>query len=300
MKKKSRGRAWVWLVFILLAGAAILGAYYLGVKKGHLEYERLASQKPPVLENDLTEENNKDIETQGSAEGIPDSEKDAAVRGIIESRPSDSEDSCKRLDADIRDFFRYLDNRNYIQHLEEGIDTYDRFVRLTKKLSSSPPIPAGEGVDTAIMAKNIFHFFRLLDKNDLRLIKEILLNEADTLEMNLDLFYRWQMLGDQCPESECPRPSLQTLYLYAGYFLNTIGGRAYLFRRQASLRLLISYYSLLIIHEADKAGLNSYGLDVLPYLSSVQQEMEMYSQFLFQNEYLQRLDELSKDYIEKR
>ena len=300
MKKKSRGRAWLWLVFILLAGAAIIGAYYLGMEKGHMERERLADQKPPVLKKDLAEENQKDIEAQGSAEGVPISGRDAAVKGTIEASPRDLENTCKRLDSDIRGFFSYLDDKNYIQHLEEGIDTYDRFVKLIKKLSTSPPIPAGEGVDTAIMAKNIFHFFRLLDKTDLRLIKEVLQNEDDTLEMNLDLFYRWQMMGDQCPESECSRPSLQTLYLYAGYFLNTIGGRAYLFRRQASLRLLISYYCLLIIHEADKAGVNSYGLDILPYLSSVQQEMEMYSQFLFQHEYLQRLDELSKYYIEKR
>ncbi|MFZ7110345.1 MAG: hypothetical protein ACOWYE_01570 [Desulfatiglandales bacterium] len=300
MKKKNRGHAWLWLIFIFLAGVAVLGGYYLGTKKGHLKQEGLGGEKPPVIENGLTEENNKDIETQVSTEGSPDSEKEKAVRGIIEAKPGDSEVNCKRMDADIRDFFSYLDKRNYIQHLEEGIDTYDRFVKLTKKLASSPPIPAGEGVDIAIMAKNIFHFFRLLDKNDLRLIKEILRNEADTLEMNLDLFYRWQMLGDQCPQLEYSRPSLQTLYLYAGYFLNTIGGRAYLFRRQASLRLLVSYYCLLIIHEADKAGLNSYGLDILPYLSSVQREMEMYSQFLFQNEYLQRLDELSTYYTDKR
>jgi len=96
-----------------------------------------------------------------------------------------------------------------------------------------------------------------LDGVDIIILKEVLRNEADTLEINMELFYNWLMLGDRCPDNENIRPDQEVIYRYAGYFLNTIGGRAYLFRRPVTLRLLISYYCLRIIHEADKSGLNS-------------------------------------------
>ena len=172
--------------------------------------------------------------------------------------------------------------------------------KLIRKLTASPPIPAGEGVDTKIIAKNIFHLFRLLDRNDLRLIREILRNEADTLEMNLDLFYRWLMLENRCSEGEETRPSLEELYHYAGFFVNSIGGRAYLFRRSLGVRLLISYYCTLIIHEADKRGQNSYGIDIFPKIAPLTREMSIYPDFNYQTDYILQLTKLQNYYREKR
>ena len=167
-------------------------------------------------------------------------------------------------------------------------------------LSASPPIPAGEGIDTKIMTKNIFHFFRVLGKKDLRLLREIIRNEADTVEINLELFYRWFTLTEQCPELEEKRPSLDVLYQYAGFLLNTIGGRAYLYRRPLGLRLLVSYYCLLIINDADKKGRNTYGIDIYPLIAPVMEEMRVYPDFLFQNEYILGLENLSNYYAARR
>ena len=163
-----------------------------------------------------------------------------------------------------------------------------------------PPVPAGEGTDPSVMAKNIFHFFRVLDRKDIRLIREILARESDTLELNLDLFYQWLMLGDQCPDPENIRPSLEVSYLYAGFFLNTIGGRAYLFRRPTLLRILVSYYSLLIVHEADIKGKNSYGIDIFPFIVPVREELRLIPNLLLEKEYIRRLDALEAYYIKKR
>lgn len=298
MKKRRRVPIWLWLLFILVALAAIFGAYYLGMKKGSSKQDILSRENVPVPQEESLKTDRGESET--SRQEIPDSEQKPGIRGPIEPKPLKPEDQCKRLEQDVREFFQYLDKRNYIQHLEEGVKTHDRFKTMIRKLSSRPPIPAGEGIDSMIMTKNIYHFFRTLGKNDLRLVKEVLRNEADTLEMNLDLFFRWLMLGDRCPDPEDIRPSMGVLYRYAGFFLNTIGGRSYLFRRPAPLRLLISYYCLLIIHEADKEGLNSYGLDIFPELTSLQYEMELYSEFLFQNEYIRRIEEISNYYLARR
>ena len=169
-----------------------------------------------------------------------------------------------------------------------------------KTFSANPPIPAGEGIDTMIMTKNIFHFYRILDDTNVRLLREILRNEKDSWEINLDLFFKWFMVGEQCPDSVGIRPSLDVAYQYAGFFVNAIGGRSYLFRRSVEIRLLISYYCLLIIHEADKQGKNNYGIDIFPQIASVAKEISLYPDFHFQDEYLQQLNRISDYYLKRR
>ncbi len=133
-----------------------------------------------------------------------------------------------------------------------GEDTFSRFKKIIHNLSLYPPLPAGEGLNYEKIIENIYHFYRTLNLKDLKLIRLIAKNEADSMEINLALFYRWLVSGDQCTKKGRLPPSPDTLYRYAGFFVNSIGGRAYLFRRATRLRLLLSYYSLLIVHEADK------------------------------------------------
>jgi hypothetical protein len=222
------------------------------------------------------------------------------TEGVMEGRPAEKEDFCSKIETGVQDFFTYLNKERYVKHLQGDMDSYERFKGVMMKLSSEPPIPAGENMDTLIMTRNIYHFYRLLDNNELRLIKEIMRNEADSLELNLDIFYKWLTLGDQCPDPEKARPPLEVLYQYAGFFLNTIGGRAYLYRRSLNVRLLISYYSLLTVHEADKKGNNLYGIDVFPEITPLAREISLYPDFHFQNEYILQLTQLQNYYLKKR
>ena len=73
--------------------------------------------------------------------------------------PLGAEASRDQIEQDVRDFFHYLDAKDYVQHLDSEMDTYDRFRKLIRRLASQPPIPAGEGIDFQIMYKNIFYFF---------------------------------------------------------------------------------------------------------------------------------------------
>jgi hypothetical protein len=214
--------------------------------------------------------------------------------------PNREEDDCLQVRQDLEDFFSYLDGRDYVQRLKPGIDTRAWFRDLVRTLSSSPPIPGGEGLDFQIMARNIFHFYRIMDKNDIRLVLEILANEREALEMNLDLFFEWSLRKRQCPDPERFRLDETVLYRYAGFFLNTIGGRSYLSRRSSSLRILITYYAILIVHERDKNGSNTYGIDPVPYIAPLVKEITMQKDLHFQNDYLQQLTRVSDYYINRR
>jgi hypothetical protein len=310
MKKRSKRRSWSPLIILLVLVAAALVAYFLF--QGKKPEEKSAQDR--IVEESAPEERKAEEKKTSVGKPVPTQEEGAPQvaartpvkreptlpKAIKEGRPTEMEDYCSKIEQGVQDFFTYLNKERYVRNLEADMDSYEHFKSVMKKLSSEPPVPAGENMDTLIMTRNIYHFYRLLEREEIRLIREIMRNEADSLELNLDIFYKWLMLGDQCPDPEKIRPSLEVLYQYAGFFLNTIGGRAYLYRRSLNVRLLISYYSLLIVHEADKMGKNNYGIDVFPEITPLAREISLYPDFHFQNEYILQLTKLQNYYLKKR
>jgi len=207
---------------------------------------------------------------------------------------------CDLIDEYVADFFAYLNTKKYIKRLDLKTDSYTYFKRIIKTLAARPPMPAGEGFAPTIMVKNVFFFSRALDRKDLRLFKEVAISERDTLEMNLEMFYRWIMLGKLCPNPGQVRPLFDVMYRYAGFFLNTTGGRAYLFRRSTTLRLLLTYYSVLVVYQADRSGKNSYGINIFPSIQPLKNEISHYPDFEFQNQYVNTLTRIEDYYLRKR
>ena len=288
----------MWVISLLLIIAAVLAVMYLigsGEKPEIIRILEPEKSPPPPEKAAPTPLVQKEIPPP--EEALPEVR---SPEEPFENNAPEEGNACERIERNVHEFFQVLDKKPYIHPLTSGVDTYDLFKRIVKRLASVPPVPAGEGTDPSVMAKNIFHFFRVLDRKDIRLIREILFRESDTLELNLDLFYQWLMLGDQCPDPENIRPPLEVSYLYAGFLLNTIGGRAYLFRRPTLLRILVSYYSLLIVHEADIKGKNSYGIDIFPFIVPVREELRLIPNLLLKKEYIRRLDALEAYYIKKR
>ena len=218
----------------------------------------------------------------------------------VESKGMKVEDECQKMEKDLQEFFTYLDAKDYIRELRIEEGTFNHFLKIIRSLSLNPPIPAGEGLNYDMIINNIYHFYRALELKDLTLIKLILKNEADTMEINLALFYKWLMSNDECGQKEGIPPTLDILYRYAGFLVNSIGGRAYLFRRETRLRLLLYYYSLLIIHEADKKKMNNFGVDITPFLEPLAEEIENYQFLYFRKEYAGRLINLKDYYAKKR
>ncbi len=210
------------------------------------------------------------------------------------------EDECQKMERDLKEFFAYLDKKDYIRELRIGEDTFTHFKKIVRVLSLNPPVPAGEGLSYDTIIQNIYHFYRVLGFKDLRLIKLILKNEADTMEINLALFYRWLMSGDKCNQKEGLPPTIDTLCRYAGFLINSIGGRAYLFRRETRLSLLINYYCILIIHEADKKLMNSFGINITPFLEPLAEDIENYQLLYFRKEYTGKLIDIKNYYLKKR
>ena len=218
----------------------------------------------------------------------------------VESKAMKVEDECQKMEKDLQEFFTYLDTKDYIRELRIEGGTSNHFIKIIRALSLNPPIPAGESLNYDMIINNIYHFYRALELKDLTLIKLILKNEADTMEINFALFYKWLMSNDECGQKEGIPPTLDTLYRYAGFLVNSIGGRAYIFRRETRLRLLLYYYSLLIIHEADKKKMNNFGVDITPFLEPLAEEIENYQFLYFRKEYAGRLINLKDYYVKKR
>ena len=291
MKKNGKSRIWWWLLLVVvLAGIG----YYLYSEMWPKPEEVLVTEKvSPAKEAGLSE-----IQPEAGEEvrkPIPSlTEEEPPEKPIAEV------DYCTKIEENIGEFFRYLDQKNYVRNLISKTNTYARFKRLLKRSAARPPIPAGEARDSKIVIRNMYHFFRVLGRKDLQLIREVIKNEQDTMENNLEMFYTWVTLGERCPDPEGLRPSMKTLYRYAGFFLNSTGGRAYLFRRSIGVRLLTTYYCILIVHEADKKGINSYGVDIFPFISPLRKEITIYPDFHFQQEYIDKLNQLENYYKEKR
>ena len=280
-------------VFIAAGLIALFFAYHgNGDGKEQVLQETKQLEEKPTKEENINSQPIKKQEIQEKNEKVSEDT-------VEEGQALSVEDECLKIEKDIEEFFAYLDQKEYIKNLGMGEDTLSRFKDIVSELSLHMPVPAGEGLRYDIIISNIYHFYRILDLKDLIFLKSVLKNEAEAMEVNLSIFYKWLMSGDECRQGKIQRPSLSNIYGYAGYLINSIGGRAYLFRRNTNLRLLLNYYCLLIIHEADKRKMNSYGIDIAPFLGPLSEEIENYPLLYFRKEYAGNLLEI-KDYYSKK
>lgn len=286
MNKKPRKQKYPWLLVALVVCLSLAAGYFFGTKR----VEKVS--QPPRVDQSVAS-NQTVLRTDGDP---PLMREKIHVGKIDETSRFPREDECRRVQEDMKDFFGYLDKKPYVRQIDPEIDTHQWFNRIITRLSSHLPVPAGENLDSVTMANHIFYFFRNLDPKEMRLLRDVIVNEESTLEANMELFFRWLSLGDRCPEMGGVRPPPEVLYSYAGFFLNTIGGRAYLFRNSPGIRWLVTYYSLLVVHEADKKGKNTYGIDIAPHLKALTKEMSYQGDFLFQKEYVKRLENLEGFY----
>jgi hypothetical protein len=218
----------------------------------------------------------------------------------IPEPPPTKMNPCDQVQKDLADLFDFLDGRDYVKRILSNGRCYVHFKEAIKRLAARPPTPAGESLDPTQMMRNTYLFFRSLKRDDLNLAKALIENEASSAELDLDVFYKWLMSGDRCPDPQGIRPPFNVTYRYAGFFLNTMGGRAYLYRRSEGVRLLVSYYCLLILNEADRRKVNNYGIDIRPFIGPVLDEMAHYPGFELQETYLGNLKQLEAYYRQER
>ncbi len=213
------------------------------------------------------------------------------VERAYEEKTKDEEVSLK-----VNNFFEYIDRKEYLPAAGINMKASDYCTTLFSRLEKNRPVLVGETKDLYALIKNITYFFRVLGNKDLKALKSILENESEIMEQTAGMFYSWIC------ESENKRigmPSQDITYDYAAFFLNTIAGQSYLFRRGSKIRLLTSYYAVLILDKADLDGRNRLGIDGRPHIVSLISEIENYRLFVNGKDYLDNLRVLKKRYDDR-
>jgi len=204
--------------------------------------------------------------------------------------------SFAEVEGHIMAFFSYMDDQEYVQSYKFKEGTYHQYQIAIKKLSSKLPIITGEISSLYNIVRNVAHFYRVMGKERVLLIKQLLQNESEVIESVMRTFYQWFTMDDEGQSTVQGRPSMRNMYEYAGYILNTLGGRSYLLRRDPKVRTLTTYYCVLMLDKANDEELNSKGIDIRPYIGSSLMEIENQTGFVYQKEYLTKLRELKLKY----
>lgn len=200
------------------------------------------------------------------------------------------------IDRQVKAFFSYLEGRDYIAADDLKNGGYGEFRQVLEKLSSNHPVISGETDSLHILYKNMSYFFRVLGLKRINLIKDILNNESEIIESVAETFYLWFTIEYGIDEMRKERPSLQVLYNYSGYFLNTLAGKSYLLRRQPKVRLLTTYYCILILDRANDLYLNSNGIDIRPHITSLMTDITNQMGLMNKAQYTAELERLNAKY----
>jgi hypothetical protein len=203
---------------------------------------------------------------------------------------------CRTLAEQIRGFFTHIDSEDYLKQFELQEPSQAYFIALTYKLLTNPPVVSRESDDLYTILKNMAHFFRVIGKDNIILMKTILDRERDKIEDVAAELYQWTAWNTCSDDILEFSPSLAEMYEYAGFFLNTMGGRSYLFRRDSRSRLLVNYYSVLLIERANKEGINRHGIDITQIIPQLVQEIDSSSQLIYKENYIDSLYALLEKY----
>jgi len=279
---KNAGMAFLVTVIIALAGA---GFIYFRDRASRQAADDAALREREAWQhkNQLLEKKvgslEKDVDKLGKelvlADQAPALEKEKQLEVFGDGAAAqDAEPVLNAVHARVIKFFSYLDQKGYLAaHGVQGL-SYELFKSIAARLMAASPVVSGESQDMLTLLKNITYLFGVLGKNDTLLVRDILSSESEVIEPAMKMLYLWLD-----PANSIQAPGRITIpfekqYEYAAYFMQTIGGKAYLFRRDAKMRLLVSYYCLLIIDRANQETLNKYGIDIRPLAGSLLAELQ--------------------------
>ncbi|HTZ39830.1 MAG TPA: hypothetical protein VMB77_06720 [Syntrophales bacterium] len=195
------------------------------------------------------------------------------------------------LEQDMIRYCRNLDEREYVKAygLPEG--TFRHFLKVLNDLAASPPIVTGESTDPYKLKLNQEHFLRVTGRENVSLFLEILANEAEMMESTAEMVFDWINKGMETKSPEI-RMTQQELYLYAAFFLNTLSGKSYLWRRDSKTRILVTYYSVLVVDRANRDKMNRYNVDIAPAVAQLKDDLVNYRNLTYRGLYLKKLKAL--------
>ena len=278
------------LIIIVLAAS---GAFYFSKQTTVEEEKKAWQEKTRDLEKKITELQDEIKKTEPS---VPQ-EKLSAALGETGALPAqEKENRCQQLNQQTTKFFSYLNDKGYIKAQGFNGDAYEQYKKALGLLETTRPLISGETQDLYTLMRNISFFCRVLGDKTIRVALAILSQESEIIESTIKLFYDVANPWTGCNSEETVGLSSEALYDYAGFFISTIAGHAYLARRDLKVRTLGLYYSVLIIDKANENGLNKYGIDIRPAITSLLDDIESQRGLLYRKDYLNTLTELQKKY----
>ncbi len=204
--------------------------------------------------------------------------------------------ACDVVKRQLSSLMVYLDGKAYREVYGFSQGSADLFKEAVAALNRSKPVITGEMDDLQTLVRNVTHFYRVVGRKKVGMVADILKNETEVLEPAILALYNWAAAGGRCQDIGFQPPGFETLYQYAGFFLNTLGGRSYLLRRDSKARVLAGYYSVLIIDQANDQTLNRFGIDIRPYIEISYHDILSHRGLLHQKAYLSKLGELKGKY----
>jgi len=204
---------------------------------------------------------------------------------------------CAELEQSLRAFCQYLDAGETFRSQKTYGDSWALFMDILATLERKPPTISAEAYRPSLIIENSYYFFRLLKREKMDIVREVLQYEADLSEPLMGILYHWLMSGRSCDMPPSSVSNLDIMYRYAGFFLNTLGGHSYLYRRDSRISLLTIYYSILVVHEANARGFNEAGLDLRFFLPLIFGEIQSRNDLLYAEDYLQTLTDLQLQYF---
>jgi hypothetical protein len=266
-------------------------------------------EKHSVLPKSTPEQNDQKATPGGEPNSIPTGGQSAPLNDTENSSqfatgstqqppmPSSAAEPSKQAVDTINSFYSHLDTQPYLQsfNLEKPSNVY--FTELMQNLLDNPPIISRETDDLFTVLKNTAHFYRVIGKDNIVILKSIIDQEKPYVEEILANFYTLSEFPDFLQKNFALRVSTESLYNYAGFFLNTMGGRLYLFRRDSVSRMTVSYYGILLIDKANRESNNRNGIQIKEAIDALIAEIENSGNLLrLKERYLDKLYELKEKY----
>ena len=195
------------------------------------------------------------------------------------------------LEQDMMRFCRYLDGREYIKAHKLPDGTFRHFVKILNDLAAYPPIVNGEATDPYKLKLNQEHFLRVIGRENVDLLVDILTHETELMESTAEMVYDWLNKGIEAKNPEI-RMTQKELYEYAAFFLTTLSGKAYLWRRDSKTRILATYYSVLIVDRANLEKANRFNVDIKTPVAQLMDDLVNYRNLSYRGLYIKKLKAL--------
>lgn len=254
--------------------------------KVHMLEDKISDLKKEisVLSGDIPEESDI-LEDEDYASGLEEISREETGESL----------QIENIERRIASFFLKLDEQDYIKQYDLKGSSYSKYEEMIDKLSSKTPLISNETASLYNMFLNIAHFYRVLGKDDLLMVIDVISEENDSIESIMRDFYLWYTY-DYNNKRIKGRPSIDVLYEYAGFFLTTFGGRSYLMRRDSKIRILSSYYSVLFLDRANDMKKNLHGIDIRPYIKMLSSDMSNYTGLEYKQDYMRQINKLESKY----